>query len=123
MGEYVQGRFYNGVKTGLNEAFVVNRATRDRLISEHKSSAVVLKARLPTYRFLVIAVLCGPHGRRATTGCENGRHQTARKKRANDEAGALPHPPGAGRPGAPRGRRRGLRLHGDTDLAISEAVR
>jgi type I restriction-modification system DNA methylase subunit len=43
LGEYVNGRFYNGVKTGLNEAFVVDRATRDRLISEDKSSANVLK--------------------------------------------------------------------------------
>ena len=29
--------------TGLNEAFVVDRATRDRLIAEHPSSAAVLK--------------------------------------------------------------------------------
>jgi hypothetical protein len=43
LGEYVNGRFYYGIKTGLNEAFVVDRATRDRLIREHKSSADVLK--------------------------------------------------------------------------------
>lgn len=43
LGEYVQGRFYYGIKTGLNEAFVVNRAARDRLIAEHPSSAEVLK--------------------------------------------------------------------------------
>jgi adenine-specific DNA-methyltransferase len=43
LGEYVKGRFYYGIKTGLNEAFVVDRATRDRLIAEHKSSADVLK--------------------------------------------------------------------------------
>jgi len=43
LGEYVKRRFYYGIKTGLNEAFVVDRATRDRLISEHKSSAEVLK--------------------------------------------------------------------------------
>lgn len=41
--EYVQGRFYYGIKTGLNEAFVVDRATRDRLIAEHPSSKEVLK--------------------------------------------------------------------------------
>ena len=41
--EYVKGRFYYGIKTGLNEAFVVDRATRDRLIREHKSSAEILK--------------------------------------------------------------------------------
>lgn len=43
LGEYVNGRFYYGIKTGLNEAFVVDRATRDRLISEHESSAQILK--------------------------------------------------------------------------------
>jgi adenine-specific DNA-methyltransferase len=43
LGEYVQGRFYYGIKTGLNKAFVVDRATRDRLIAEHSSSTEVLK--------------------------------------------------------------------------------
>jgi adenine-specific DNA-methyltransferase len=43
LGKYVNGRLYYGIKTGLNEAFVVDRATRDRLIAEHKSSAEVLK--------------------------------------------------------------------------------
>ncbi|MUG92820.1 type II restriction endonuclease [Scytonema sp. UIC 10036] len=43
LGKYVQGRFYYGIKTGLNEAFVVDRATRDKLIAEHLSSADVLK--------------------------------------------------------------------------------
>jgi SAM-dependent methyltransferase len=43
LGEYVKGRFYRGILTGLNEAFVVDRDTRDRLIREHKSSAAVFK--------------------------------------------------------------------------------
>ncbi len=43
LGEYVNGRFYRGIVTGLNEAFVVDRATRNRLIREHKSSAEILK--------------------------------------------------------------------------------
>ena len=43
LGEYVQGRFYRGVLTGLNEAFVVDRETRDTLIVEHLSSSEVLK--------------------------------------------------------------------------------
>ncbi len=43
LGEYVNGRFYRGILTGLNEAFVVGRATRDRLIREDKSSAEILK--------------------------------------------------------------------------------
>ncbi len=43
LGEYCKGRFYRGVLTGLNDAFVVDRATRDQLIAEHPSSAAVLK--------------------------------------------------------------------------------
>jgi methylase of polypeptide subunit release factors len=43
LGEYVKGRFYRGIVTGSNEAFVVDRATRDRLIREDKSSTKVLK--------------------------------------------------------------------------------
>ncbi|MCX7905992.1 MAG: Eco57I restriction-modification methylase domain-containing protein [Bacteroidetes bacterium] len=43
LGEYVKGRFYRGILTGLDEAFVVDRATRDRLIAEHPSSAEILK--------------------------------------------------------------------------------
>ena len=43
LGEYVKGRFYRGVTTGLNEAFVVDRETRDKLIAEHPSSVEVLK--------------------------------------------------------------------------------
>ena len=43
LGEYCNGRFYRGILTGLNDAFVVDRVTRDRLIAEHPSSADVLK--------------------------------------------------------------------------------
>jgi hypothetical protein len=43
LDEYVNKRFYYGIKTGLNEAFVVDRATYDRLITEHPSSEKVLK--------------------------------------------------------------------------------
>jgi type I restriction-modification system DNA methylase subunit len=39
LGDYVKGRFYYGIKTGLNEAFVIDRATRDRLIREDRKSA------------------------------------------------------------------------------------
>jgi hypothetical protein len=41
--EFCDGRIYYGIKTGLNEAFVVDRPTRDRLIAEHSSSEAVLK--------------------------------------------------------------------------------
>jgi len=43
LGDYVSNRFYRGILTGFNEAFVVDRATRDHLIAEHPSSAEVLK--------------------------------------------------------------------------------
>ena len=39
----VSGRFYYGIKTGFNEAFVVDRATRDKLIATDSSSREVLK--------------------------------------------------------------------------------
>jgi adenine-specific DNA-methyltransferase len=41
--QYVNGRMYYGIKTGLNKAFVVDQAARDRLVAEYPSSADVLK--------------------------------------------------------------------------------
>ncbi len=43
LGEYVQGRFYYGIKTGLNEAFVIDEATRKQLIAEDHKSADLIK--------------------------------------------------------------------------------
>lgn len=43
LGEYVNGKLYRGIITGLNEAWVVDRTTRDKLIAEHDSSTEVLK--------------------------------------------------------------------------------
>ena len=43
LGEYVNGRFYRGIITGLNEAFVIDGATRDRLITEDPNSAELIK--------------------------------------------------------------------------------
>jgi hypothetical protein len=37
------GKFIWGVRTGLNEAFVVDRETRDRLVAQHPSSDELLK--------------------------------------------------------------------------------
>ena len=42
LGEYVKNRFYRSILTGFNEAFVISRETRDRLIAEHPSSAKLL---------------------------------------------------------------------------------
>lgn len=43
LGEYVDGKIYYGIKTGLNEAFVIDGATREQLIAEHASSAELIK--------------------------------------------------------------------------------
>lgn len=43
LGEYVKGRLYRGILTGLNEAFVVDQATRDKLILDDPKSAEIIK--------------------------------------------------------------------------------
>ena len=43
LGEYVNGRLYRGIVTGLNEAFVIDKETKDRLVSEHSTSSEILK--------------------------------------------------------------------------------
>lgn len=43
LGEYVKGKFYYGIKTGLNEAFVIDEATRKRLIKEDPKSKEIIK--------------------------------------------------------------------------------
>jgi len=41
--EYVQGQFFNGVKTGLNEAFVIDEVIRERLIADDPRSIDLIK--------------------------------------------------------------------------------
>ncbi|MBR9691049.1 class I SAM-dependent DNA methyltransferase, partial [Candidatus Woesearchaeota archaeon] len=43
LGEYVKGRFYRGILTGLNEAFVIDKQTRERLITEDPKSEELIK--------------------------------------------------------------------------------
>jgi len=43
LGQYVEGRFYRGILTGFNDAFVIDGPTKDRLIVEHASSAEIIK--------------------------------------------------------------------------------
>jgi hypothetical protein len=43
LGEYVKGRFYYGIKTGFNEAFVIDAVTREKLITEDPKSAEIIK--------------------------------------------------------------------------------
>lgn len=43
LGEYVDGKIYYGIKTGLNEAFVIDALTREKLISEDPKSEELIK--------------------------------------------------------------------------------
>ncbi len=43
LGEYVQGKIYRGVLTGLNRAFIIDTETRDRLIAGDPRSAEIIK--------------------------------------------------------------------------------
>jgi len=43
LGEYVQGKIYYGIKTGLNEAFVIEAKKRDELIAEDPKSEELIK--------------------------------------------------------------------------------
>ena len=43
LSEYVDGKIYYGIKTGLNEAFVIDDQTREKLIAEDPKSAELIK--------------------------------------------------------------------------------
>jgi len=43
LSQYVNGRIYRGVLTGLNEAFVIDAETRERLIAENPKSEELIK--------------------------------------------------------------------------------
>ena len=43
LGEWCQGRFYYGIKTGLNDAFVIDGAKRAQLINSDPKSAEIIK--------------------------------------------------------------------------------
>jgi hypothetical protein len=43
LGNYVNGRFYRGIVTGLNDAFIIDEATKEGLIADHPKSADVIK--------------------------------------------------------------------------------
>jgi len=46
LGEFVEDRMYRGILTGLNEAFIIDQATRDRLVADDSSCADLLKVML-----------------------------------------------------------------------------
>ncbi len=83
LGEVVQGRIYYGVKTGLNEAFIINQAMRDRLVKEDPACVAIIKPVLrgedlrPWYqehegRWLI----CLPNGWTIATFAESESHET-----------------------------------------------
>jgi hypothetical protein len=43
LGDYVEGKIFRGVLTGLNEAFVIDSTTRDRLIAEAPGCSEIIK--------------------------------------------------------------------------------
>lgn len=43
LGKMLKGRIFAGIKTGLNEAFIIDADKRNELIDSHKSSAAVIK--------------------------------------------------------------------------------
>jgi adenine-specific DNA-methyltransferase len=43
LSEYVDGKIFYGIKTGLNEAFVIDEETKARLIAEDPKSAEIIK--------------------------------------------------------------------------------
>lgn len=43
LGEYVSGKIFYGIKTGLNEAFVISKEKRDELIAADPKSAELIK--------------------------------------------------------------------------------
>jgi hypothetical protein len=43
LGEFVQRKFFRGVTTGFNEAFIIDNATKKRLISKDKKSGELIK--------------------------------------------------------------------------------
>lgn len=43
LGKYVGGKIHYGIKTGFNEAFIIDQVTRDELIAENPRSVEVIK--------------------------------------------------------------------------------
>lgn len=69
LGLLVRGNICWGIKSGLNEAFVIGRKTRDDLVSEHRHSAEVVKpllvgddVRRYEYHFRDTYLIYTPHG-------------------------------------------------------------
>lgn len=69
LNEYVDGKLYLGLRTGLNEAFVINAETKKRLIDEDKKSEDLIRPWIRgrditrwKYVFNELYVITIPHG-------------------------------------------------------------
>lgn len=43
LGEYVKNRFYSGIKTGLNQAFVIDKCTKEELLGQNRELQQFIK--------------------------------------------------------------------------------
>lgn len=43
LAEYANGKIYSGIKTGLNEAFIINEIKRAELVAKEPKSAEIIK--------------------------------------------------------------------------------
>jgi hypothetical protein len=43
LGEVIEGQLFYGVKTGLNEAFIINQTIQDRLVKDDPTCAAIIK--------------------------------------------------------------------------------
>jgi hypothetical protein len=85
LGEYVQGQIYSGIKTGMNEAFVVDRATQENLVTKHPSSAEVLKPFLRGRDIKRWQIAFADHYIIKIESSENRRHPWSEKNVAKAE--------------------------------------
>ena len=101
LSEYVNGRFYRGVLTGLNQAFVIDTATRDRLIAEDPTSAEIIK---PFLRGRDVkrwrATSAGLWLIFARRGIDIGRYQAVLKHLSQYRKRLMPGVPGGRKPGS-----------------------
>src|SRR5260370_1063893 len=44
LGDVIEGQLFYGVKTGLNEAFIIDQTTRDRLVKDDPTCAAIIKS-------------------------------------------------------------------------------
>jgi hypothetical protein len=104
LGEVVNGRIYYGVKTGLNEAFILDRPTRDRLVAADPGCVGIIRKMLrgedlrPWYyqdegRFLIVMPSgFTRQGMGAAGAAQSGVEPPQSKARPDGSRGGDPRP-------------------------------